>query len=215
MDARGLGRARLESLQLTTPKLGTATAVQFEPPRVTTSGVGRITRSAAEASALAEARELGRAEARAELEAVLVAHDSARAGMERAAVALAAALDQIEHIDLGTLHDFEQQVITLAVAIAEEIVGREVAQGDDVILASVHRALNMAPDRGDVVLRVCAGDLAAVLESAALMGHRGGEVRVVTDPGVTPGGCIAEVGALRIDAQLESVFERMREAFQS
>ncbi|MEX0846614.1 MAG: FliH/SctL family protein [Ilumatobacteraceae bacterium] len=189
-------------------------ATQFEAPRLTTSGVGRITRSAAEASALAEARDAGRAEARAELQATLVAHDSARAGMERASLALAGALDQIEHIDLGTLHDFEQQILTLAVSIAEEIVGREVDRGDDVILGSVRRALSMTPDRGAVVLRVNTADFAAVLESAALMGHRGGEVQVVADGGVSPGGCIAEVGALRVDAQLESAFERMREAFR-
>ncbi len=215
MDAGGLGRTRLDQIQLSVPTRTASVATQFEPPRLTTSGVGRITRSAAEASALAEARDVGRAEARAELQATLAAHDAARADMERAALALASALDQIEHIDLGTLHQFEQQVLSLAVSIAEEIVGREVTIGDDVIAASVRRALSMAPDRGGVVLRVHSGDLAAVLESAALMGHRGGEVQVVADPGVAPGGCIAEVGALRVDAQLGSVFERMREAFRS
>ncbi len=212
MDARGLGRAGLRKLHLS--DLATEPA-RFEPPRLTTAGTGRITRSAAEASALAEAREAGRQEARAEMAAAREAAEAARAAMERAAQALTAALDRIEHVDLGTLHDFEQQVLALGVSVAEELVGREVRLSDDVVLAAVGRALNLVPDRGPVLLRVHPADVAAVVESAAVMGHRGGDVQVVADAGVAPGGCLAEIGALRVDAQLPTAFARLREAFST
>ncbi len=193
--------------------------LRFEPPKLATTGIGRISRVSAEVSALAEAREQGRrdalAEVEAEVSAVIHQHRVAQERMERAAQVLTAAIDQIEHIDLGTLHDFEQQVLALAVQIAEEIVGREVATAHDVAITSARRALAMTPDRGDVALRVHPGDLGAVLESLSNLGHRAGDVQVIADDGVSPGGCIAATGPLRVDAQLDGVFERIRDAFRS
>jgi flagellar assembly protein FliH len=135
--------------------------------------------------------------------------------MERAAQALAAALAQVEHVDLGTVHTFEQQVLAMAVAIAEELVGREIRSTDDVVEASIRRAMSLAPDRGDLVLRVHPDDLSGVLESTAAMGHRGGSIQVAPDPAVASGGCVAELGQLRIDAQIDSAFARIREALHS
>lgn len=193
--------------------------MRFEPPKLATTGIGRISRVSAEVSALAEAREQGRRDAVAAMEAELSAavnqHRVAQERMERAAQVLASAIDQIEHIDLGTLHDFEQQVLALAVAIAEEIVGHEVRTGHEVAIASAARSLALTPDRGDVVLRVHPGDLGAVLEAIGDMGHRAGDIEIVADGGVSPGGCIAVAGPLRVDAQLDGVFERIRDAFRS
>ena len=192
---------------------------RFEAPRLVTTSVGRISRSTAEASAIEGAIAQGRAEMEAEMAADVNAaiqhHRVAAERMSRTAKALAAALDQIEHKDLGTLHDLEGQVLTLAVAMAQEIVGRELDLSNDVAVASAARALAMTPDRGDVVLRVHPSDLAAVLESAAVMGHRAGDVRIVADDSVSSGGCVAVMGALVVDAQIDSVFARIREAFAS
>ena len=149
------------------------------------------------------------------MNSAIEAHRRATEQMQMAASALANALDQIEHVDLGILHDFQQQVLSLAVSLAEEIVGRELRTFDDVTVASVERALSLVPDRGDVVLRVNPTDLAAVLESAAVMGHRAGDVQIVADGNVQRGGCTAVCGALQVDAQLPAVFERLREAFAS
>ena len=193
--------------------------LRFDPPKLATTGIGRITRASAEVAALAEARAEGRrtalAEVEAEVSAAIKQHQSAQQRMERAAQVLAAAIDQIEHIDLGTLHELEQQVLALAVSIAEEIVGRELSAGHDVAINSARRALAMTPDRGDVALRVHPGDLGAVLDSLGNMSHRAGDVQIVADDGVSPGGCIAATGPLRVDAQLDGVFERIRDAFRS
>jgi flagellar biosynthesis/type III secretory pathway protein FliH len=189
--------------------------LRFEPPRLASSNTGRITHNLADTQALEDARTAGRREAEAVMSSAIDSHRRATEQMQMAASALANALDQIEHVDLGILHDFQQQVLSLAVALAEEIVGRELRTFDDVTIASVERALSLAPDRGDVVLRVNPVDLAAVLESAAVMGHRAGDVQIVADANVQRGGCTAVCGALRVDAQLPAVFERLREAFAS
>lgn len=190
-------------------------AIRFDPPRLATLGGGRISRSTAEVGALAEAREEGRQQALAQLAAEIDGHRRARHDLELAARALVDALDQIEHADLGLLHDFEQQVLALGVALAEELVGRELRAFDDVAVSGVTRALSMAPDRGAVVLRVHPGDLAAVVESAAVMGHRAGDVQVVADATIERGGCIAVAGSLQIDAQLGTALQRIREALSA
>ncbi len=164
---------------------------------------------------LEEARREGRREAEAVLAAEVEAHRRATEQMQRAASVLANALDQIEHVDLGTLHDFQQQVISLGLQLAEEIVGRELRACDDIVLSAVERALSMVPERGAVVLRVHPGDLAVVLESAESMGHRAGDVQIVADHTVASGGCVAVCGPLQVDAQLPGVIERVRGAFAS
>lgn len=189
--------------------------LRFEPPKLASSNTGRITRNLADSQALEDARHAGRREAEAIMASALDANRRATEQMQMAASALANALDQIEHVDLGTLHDFQQQVLALAVDLAEDIVGRELRAFDDVTLASVERALNMVPDRGDVVLRVNPTDLAVVLESATAMGHRAGDVQIVADASVSRGGCTAQCGALQVDAQLPAVFARLRDAFAS
>jgi flagellar assembly protein FliH len=189
--------------------------LRFEPPRLATSSTGRFKHNLADTQAIEEARLAGRREAEAVMSSAIEAHRRSTEQMQMVASALANALDQIEHVDLGILHDFQQQVLSLAVALAEEIVGRELRSFDDVTVASVERALSLVPDRGDVVLRVNPTDLAAVLESAVVMGHRAGDVQIVADGNVQRGGCTAACGALQVDAQLPAVFARLREAFAS
>jgi flagellar assembly protein FliH len=189
--------------------------VRFSPPKLNVLDEQLAARNAPDPSALAAAREEGRREAEAVLAAQVAAHRQATEHMQRATSVFANALDQIEHIDLGTLHDFQQQVVSLAVQLAEEIVGRELRACDDLVLAAVERSLSLVPDRGDVVLRVHPDDLAVVLDATGSMGHRGGDVQIVPDAAVSRGGCAATCGALQVDAQLPAAFARLRDAFAS
>ncbi len=189
--------------------------VRFSPPKLSVLDEQLAARNAPDPAAIDAAREEGRRAAEAVLASQVAAHRQATDAMQRATSVFANALDQIEHVDLGTLHDFQQQVLSLALHLAEEIVGRELRACDDVVLAAVERSLSLVPDRGDVVLRVNPDDLAVVLESTGSMGHRAGDVQIVADAAVGRGGCVASCGALQVDAQLPAVFERLRDAFAS
>lgn len=189
--------------------------VRFSPPKLSVLDEQLAARNAPDPAAIDAAREEGRRAAEAVLASQVAAHRQATDAMQRATSVFANALDQIEHVDLGTLHDFQQQVLSLALHLAEEIVGRELRACDDVVLAAVERSLSLVPDRGDVVLRVNPDDLAVVLESTSSMGHRAGDVQIVADAAVGRGGCVASCGALQVDAQLPAVFERLRDAFAS
>ena len=189
--------------------------VRFSPPKLSVLDEQLAARNAPDPAAMDAAREEGRRAAEAVLASQVAAHRQATDAMQRATSVFANALDQIEHVDLGTLHDFQQQVLSLALHLAEEIVGRELRACDDVVLAAVERSLSLVPDRGDVVLRVNPDDLAVVLESTGSMGHRAGDVQIVADAAVGRGGCVASCGALQVDAQLPAVFDRLRDAFAS
>lgn len=198
-----------------TPRTALLRPTRFQPPKLATLAEQVAARNAPDPEMLEAAREAGRREAEAVLTAEVQQHRHATEQMRYAASVFANALDQIEHVDLGTLHDFQQQVLALALQLAEEIVGRELETCDDVVLGAVERALSMVPDRGDVVLRVHPHDLAVVLESAAEMGHRAGDVQIVSDASVSRGGCVASCGALQVDAQIETVVARLRDVFAS
>ena len=222
-------------------ELDVRAAIRFEPPRLASIGGGRISRSAAEVGALADAREQGRAEAMAELTAAIDEHRRAAKEMAAAALALSDALDQLERADLGRIHDVEQQALHLALGLAEEVIGHEVSTNGNAVIAAAIRALALAPDRGTIVLRVHPSDATVVRAAIAgtrdtshdrtlspahdpahdpaqsspdsIAGHLSSTVQVIADPSVERAGVVAEAGPLRIDAQVGSALARIRNAF--
>ena len=149
LDLRGTARAGAQPVGAR-PVVGAArSAIRFEPPKLTSIGGGRISRSTAEVGALAEAREQGRAEALAELDATIERHRRATEDMQAASRALVDALHQIQRADVDRIHDLERQVLELGLAVAEEIVGREVAADQQVVLTSAERALALEVEGED------------------------------------------------------------------
>jgi flagellar assembly protein FliH len=169
----------------------------------------------------------------AELSAAIDEHRRAAKQMAAGALALSDALDQLERADLGRIHDVEQQVLKLALGLAEEIIGHEVDTSDDAVLAAATRSLALAPDRGAIVLRVHPADVAVVREALdgtrdtaqntardspqnaadSIAAHLSSTVQVIADPSIERAGAVAEAGPLRIDAQVSSALARIRDAF--
>lgn len=105
--------------------------------------------------------------------------------------------------------DIERSVATMAVQIAEVLIGRHLELGSCPALDAVHRALALAPRQSTAIVRVhpdSAQELPDV--SCALPG---GTVTVVADPSIEIGGCIVEAGNRTIDAQLGPALQRLRE----
>lgn len=173
--------------------------------------------------ALAEAREQGRSEALAEMAAAIEQHRRATEDMEAAARALTASLDQVGRDDLDRISEVERHVLSLAVELAQAIIGREVALDDGLVVTAAERALELVPDRGPVVLRVHPADVAAVRDAlsgdragaAVPGGHLTSAVQVVGDASIARAGAVAEVGPLRVDAQIGAALARIRDAFGS
>jgi flagellar assembly protein FliH len=124
--------------------------------------------------------------------------------------ALEAAAIELEHRHAVALADIETSVVDLALGLAAAIIEREVTTVGGVTLDSVRRALQLAPERGDLVVRVHPADRDQVAEAAPLAPGR--EVELVADPSIVRGGCLIEDDATRVDARVDSALERARAA---
>lgn len=163
------------------------------------------------AAAMAVAREEGMRSARAEVDAAVQFHQSAARRFEQAVVALSSAAAQLEAHDDDSIAGLQQHAVMFGLSLAEELIGRELRSCDDTVIASVERAMSLAPDRGTISLRLHPDDL-AVVEAQAAEGGLGGRLELVPDPTVARGGCVAMVGPLRVDAQLDGALARARAA---
>ena len=95
--------------------------------------------------------------------------------------------------------DIEDQVVAAAMQIAEVLVGHELAQPDERGRDAIARALALAPVHGDVTARLHPADIARAGRSGR-RSRPGRVLAIVPDPSLTPGDCIVDVAACRIDA---------------
>lgn len=183
-------------------------------------------RAAAEAQGFAAGWAAGQQAARAaaevelqELRAQIAAAAARQAGaVERALAAVAAAAGSLERRVAPVAAECHEALTATAVDVAEALLGRELTLIADPVMDAVRRALDLAPQGRPVVLRLNPADHASLLAGAAAettLDDTGRELTLVADPGVEPGGCVAECDATRIDAQLGSALERVREALAS
>ncbi len=146
-----------------------------------------------------EARRLGEAEGRREAEATFTTLlVEARADAERTrAAAMPAAR-------------------TLAMRMAEKIVGRAVGMDPAALANIAAEALAAARARsGLVLLRVHPDDLTAIVAARPALAARiaaAVELRAIADPAVGRGGCVVETPAGRLDARLETQLAALEQA---
>lgn len=154
----------------------------------------------------------GMARAEAEIAAIIADHRSAHQRCTQAARALEAAGRDLAGRDEISLGAIEDDVVHLALSLATEIVGRELRSTPEPVRDALRRALALAPDRGTAVCRVHPAD--AEVAQAVIAGDpmRREHVEIVPDPRVELGGCVVEVGECRIDAQIGTALERLRQA---
>jgi flagellar assembly protein FliH len=105
--------------------------------------------------------------------------------------------------------DLEDQVVAAAMQIAEVIVGHDLAEPDGRGRDAIARALALAPVHGDITARLHPADIAVLGDPAALAPGR--VLSIVADPALSPGDCIVDVAACRIDARVGAAIARARE----
>lgn len=140
-------------------------------------------------------------------QAVLEATEDANKRVRRALAALCDAVEQFDQRQTLALADVENEIVTAAVAIASSILKREISVATDPGAEAIARAMAFAPDRGEVIARLHPLDAETLSMDNVSTGNR--TVQVLADPNVEPGGCIAEIGDTRIDAQLSSALAKV------
>ena len=144
----------------------------------------------------------GQAAAAAELASVrerlaVVVADAARS--------IEAALEQVD----AAWTDVAAQATTLAFAVVEALVGRELAVAADPGADAIRRALASSPAGAELVLRLHPDDAIALAVQALPQDRR---CTVVSDPTLARGDCVAEATSTRVDARIASALERVRAA---
>jgi flagellar assembly protein FliH len=167
------------------------------------------------AAGWAEGRRAVTAQARAQLEADNAARAAAlsrtQADAARALGALAAAATQVERRSVPAVTEISDTVLAAALALAEAIVGRELAVATEPGADALQRALDLAPRQRPVVVRLHPEDLASLSLPEGVREIDGRTVTLLADPGITPGGALAECDATQIDARLDAALARARE----
>jgi type III secretion protein L len=155
----------------------------------------RAQAAAARDQAVREGHEQGRAQAAAEIAALLV---EARAQADR-----------LREASTPT-------AIALAVKMAEQIVGRAVMLAPEVMVDITGAALAACRPRGDWVrVRVHPDDAAAVTarrDALAARGPRGAALEIVADESIGRAGCVIETAFGRVDARLETQLAALERA---
>ncbi|HEV7526336.1 MAG TPA: FliH/SctL family protein [Acidimicrobiia bacterium] len=105
--------------------------------------------------------------------------------------------------------EIEDQVVAVAMEIAEVLVGHTLAEPDGRGRDAIARALALAPVHGDVVARLHPADIAVLGDPETLVPGR--VLAIVPDPSLSPGDCVVDVASCRVDARISAAIERVRE----
>jgi len=109
----------------------------------------------------------------------------------------------------------ERTVVHLAIAIAEQVVKREISLDKETVLRQIREALRRVMGVGHVRLRVNPADEQMVRDHrAAMMGSSDSirEIVVEADEHIPPGGCILESDSGNVDARLATQLKKIETA---
>ncbi len=157
--------------------------------------------------------EVGLQTAAADTDRAIASHQRAADDLAVAIAALESGAASLAHRDAATLAELEREAVVLAVELASEIVGRELAVAERPVVDALARAAQLLPDRGIPRIRVHPDDAATVHETVTSdTGRWTPGVDVIADPTIERGGCVVDIDACRIDAQIGPAIERLRAA---
>lgn len=170
-------------------------------------------------TAKAEAAQIAaQAKAEGQQSALLEAQQSLGATLDQQLATLLPALQQavqdIRHSKSAWLAHWESQTITLATAIAEQVIRREVAAKPEITLDLIRDALELAMGAGKVTVHLNPHDYDALRDRAEGLAKQIGKIgttTIVPDPDVSHGGCrvVTEFGV--IDQTFEAQLGRIEE----
>jgi flagellar assembly protein FliH len=158
------------------------------------------------------------AEAAAErTRAVELAHEQRRAAaLAQAVNALGRSVTGLETQLMPTMHELQEAVLAHAFELAEAIIGRTLDDPDGRAADALRRAMNTAPDQGEIVVSLHPDDYRNLVGSAteADFNYQGRPVHLRPNPALRPGDAVAETGTTTVDASIAAAVDRAREALR-
>ncbi len=149
-----------------------------------------------------------------ETEAELLRENAYQEGKGKALLEMTKILIDSREIRDKTLSETEQDILRLAVKLAEKIIGREIKTDKATVVDIVANALRNAKRQDKLTIRVSQKDYSTVQEKFVELSQssRTSYVDIVPDPRVTLGGCIIESEVGTIDARLETQLRVLEKA---
>jgi len=135
------------------------------------------------------------------------------AALKKATQAMAHAAAAVEARQIPVLTDLADTILASALALAEAVIGYEIAHDANGPLTAVQRALAMVPTADNVTVRLHPNDHQALTGSATQYSHSidGREISVRPDETLNPGDALATYGVTEIDATVAGALARARE----
>lgn len=130
--------------------------------------------------------------------------------------AVGAALTQLEKRLKEIDREVEQTGLALALAVTEQVIGREVVCDRRIVRALVREALEAAPTDEPIEVRLHPEDLRTLSGRREFAKAEGSmrDIRWVEDPEVGRGGCFIETPSRIVDGRIAATMTRFAEAFE-
>jgi flagellar assembly protein FliH len=149
--------------------------------------------------------------------------DAERAHEQRRTTTLAQAVNSLGRAVTGletqlmpTMSELQEAVLAHAFELAEAIVGRTMDDPDGRGADALRRAMNAAPDQGEIVVSLHPDDYRNLVGPAteADFNYEGRPVHLRANPELRPGDAVAETGTTTVDASIAAAVQRAREALR-
>ena len=130
--------------------------------------------------------------------------------------ALEAAMEEVQTSRPAWLDATEKNVLALAVAVARQILGKELSTDEDAVRQLVARALTRFPIEESLTIRLHPSDLArisaATLENSASDPAVGRDVRWRADVHIAEGSCVVDGPERMVDGRVDKALLRIYQA---
>lgn len=132
--------------------------------------------------------------------------------LQRGLTALEEAANAFASRQATALSGMEDLLVRAAFDLATTLLGRELELANSPVYDAIRRALAVLPADVPATLSLNPVDVDALGAVGEISGGR--SVRIVADPDVEPGSCVADGGSTHVDASLAAAIERVREVLE-
>lgn len=137
--------------------------------------------------------------------------------LETTTQALASVLEEVSRLRESLAHNSRQDMLRLVMAVAEQIIRREVAADTGLILAIIENALQSSVRADHYRIRISPVDLEKVTQQkplflASISGLK--NLSIEADASISPGGCRVDSDLGDVDATLETQLEAIQQVLK-
>jgi flagellar assembly protein FliH len=158
--------------------------------------------------AAADAARTEREQLAVEVTALLAAQDATAV---QALMAVTAAVRELEQRTAPAVAAMEADLVAAAFALAETIIGRELASATEPGRDALARALEFAPPGGTMIVRLNPADAAVLPDTTTVDGR---DLVVVADPALASGDAVVQCAATTIESRIGAALARAQAAIQ-